>query len=296
MLSNRQNIKRATISTVCFLTAFVIAFLALFQIPEHLHPKPFGKRVGREILRDGLVPDSEAFQALIQFANLVHNQVTPTCSVVPYGVKGRQSYGRHDLCRRQYAAPCIAISFGIEQDYTFELDIRNRHGCTVFALDPTVNHRASLADGVYFLNWGAPSNTSAAWLGSQSGWVFVSPVNLAKLVAPEEIISILKMDCEGCEYKLYEYVARHDPWFFHRVDQFAVEVHLSRTLGMASDDDALAWGKLLVLLERAGHRLQNSVIDHCSPADEASGTLQIVRDIGYSTGFDLCHNYLFAKV
>jgi hypothetical protein len=45
---------------------------------------------------------------------------------------------------------------------------------------------------------------------------------------PRERILVLKMDCEGCEYSIYTSVMEHDPNFFQRVDQFALEVHLSR--------------------------------------------------------------------
>lgn len=51
----------------------------------------------------------------------------------------------------------------------------------------------------------------------------------------------------------------HDPLFFTRVDQFAIEVHLSKTIGASSDENVIMYGKLLALLHRSGHRLQHSV-------------------------------------
>ena len=144
------------------------------------------------------------------------------------------------------------------------------------------------------------------------------------------------MDCEGCEYKLFEDVMAHDPLFFTRVDQFAIEVHLSKTIGASSDENVIMYGKLLALLHRSGHRLQHSVrtsaiepsslpmrsiqlfvhslplilhspqyVLHCSYPDkppESYGVVPILSQTRYhrtSTAFGTdghCHNYLFARV
>lgn len=107
----------------------------------------------------------------------------------------------------------------------------------------------------------------------------------------------------GCEYKLYEHILQLEPNFSERVDQLAIEIHLSRDLGMANDEVALAWGKTLVLLERAGHNLQDVSIGGCSADDEASGTAQLMIETDYADREDQkpgnhghCHNYLFARV
>ena len=50
-------------------------------------------------------------------------------------------YGMRTLCNRSYSLGCTTISYGVEADYTFELDLAERTGCEGFALDPTVRHR-----------------------------------------------------------------------------------------------------------------------------------------------------------
>jgi hypothetical protein len=46
-----------------------------------------------------------------------------------------------------------------------------------------------------------------------------------------ERVTILKADCEGCEYSLARDVLEEDPDFFQHIDQFTVEVHYSRYAG-----------------------------------------------------------------
>mmetsp|Transcript_13577 Transcript_13577/g.59276 ORF Transcript_13577/g.59276 Transcript_13577/m.59276 type:complete len:311 (-) Transcript_13577:399-1331(-) len=248
------------------------------------------------------VSDSEAEKALQNMAAIIHHPLKPSCEVIPFGMDGGDNYGRHDICKREYSAPCIVLTYGVQQEYSFELGVRKKFGCVVFALDPTVNYQAQLDEGVYFLKWGAPSQATAEWLGPQDNWVNVAPVTLASLVAPNQHIPILKMDCEGCEYKLYEPIMKHDPKFFERVDQLAIEVHLSKALGMASRQDALEWGRTLVLLERAGHQLQDVSIGSCAAVDEKTGTADLMAEVGYANKENLdpgnrghCHNYLFAR-
>jgi hypothetical protein len=255
-------------------------------------------------LADSHVSDLQAKEALQRMAKIVREPVQSTCEVIPFGLDGSSTnYGRHDLCKREYTTPCSVLSYGIQQEYTFEIDVRKQLGCTVFALDPTVNYQAELAEGVYFMKWGAPSEASAEWLGPQGAWIHVSPVALSALVAPNQPIPILKMDCEGCEYRLYEPIMRYEPNFFERVDQLAIEIHLSKALGMSTNDAALEWGKTLVLLERAGHRLQDVSIGSCAAADETTGTADLMIETGYADKENLdpgnrghCHNYLFARV
>lgn len=242
------------------------------------------------------VSEKEALRELRRFGELIHgHRIEPTCKIVAFG---RNEYGRHDLCERSYAAPCVSITYGVQNEYTFELDMRERLGCTVFALDPTVNHKAELAEGVYFLKWAAVSKATASHVGDMSRWFQVSPTKLVRTIAPHgERVSVLKMDCEGCEHSLYDECMRDDKHFFKRVDQFAVEFHASKSLGMATTQDAIAWGKLLVLLRDSGHKLQTVSVVHCNQQDEATGTVNELLRSGYiRPGDGFCHNYLFARL
>jgi len=269
------------------------------------------------------VSDAEATRALKQIGKKIHGPnpdgyragggwvaPSPTCQLVPFGGRG---YGMHHICNRTaYILPCVTLTYGVQNEWTFESDVRRRIGCRVFALDPTVNHKAELEDGLFFLKWAAPSPAGIdpfAITGgdnSQSGWFFMPPPLLAKLVAPGNTpIPVLKMDCEGCEYALYDSVMQHDPSFFTRVDQFAVEVHLSKTIGATDRRRVLNYGRLLGLLHKSGHQLQHSLVAHCSEPDKLPESLGVVRlftATGYhrtSTEFGTdghCHNYLFARV
>ena len=171
------------------------------------------------------ITEAVAVRALERMGNKVHDgppdgmraggsyvQPSATCKLVPFG---RNDYGMHHICNRTYAQSCVTLTYGVQHEYTFELDVREKMGCRVFALDPTVNHKAELADGVHFLKWAAPSpggiDPCAITGGdnSQRGWFFMPPPLLAKLVAPAgKSIPLLKMDCEGCEYQV---TPRSDP-------------------------------------------------------------------------------------
>lgn len=264
----------------------------------------FGTCVLSHAMREGVflstlfsfdVSEKSALRELRRMGRLIHrNDASPTCKIIKFG---RNEYGRHDICERRYSSPCVSITYGVQNEYTFELDVRDRLGCRVFALDPTVNHKAELAEGVYFLKWAALSAAKASHIGDMSSWFHVSPTTLIRTLAPGTgRVSVLKMDCEGCEHSLYDECMRDDKYFFERVDQFAVEFHASKSLGMARSRDALAWGKLLVLLRDAGHKLQSVTIVHCGEEDENTGTVDELLATGYLLpGDGHCHNYLFAR-
>lgn len=265
--------------------------------------------------------DAVAMRALERMGKLIHQgngdggraggswvHPHPSCKLILFG---KTQYGQHHVCNRTYTQPCTTLTYGVNNEYSFELEVREKMGCRVFALDPTVNHKAELAPGVHFLKWAAPSPkgaTHVATYAETQGWFVMPPPQLARLVARGQRIPILKMDCEGCEYKIFDDVMRHDPRFFLRVDQVALEVHLSKTIGLATRENALSYGKLLALLHRSGHRLQHSFVLHCSRPDkppETSGVRQELWDTGYykgpaasnrNFGDGHCHNYLFARV
>lgn len=256
----------------------------------------------------------------------------------------RKNYGVHSLCRsglptqeqlqQQSKFSCTAISYGIEDSYDFELQYANRTGCRVFALDPTRAHKSMLtsnANGrwhgkedydrqVFFMHWGAPVKvshikckyyrncTETVHDGKpEPPWFLVGPARLAQLVAPSGRIALLKMDCEGCEYSVYEDVIKYEPRFFERVEQVVLEVHLPRQYA-PTDDDFLQYGKLLALMLRAGIRLQHREPAFCSgDPGQWSGITPLVSKSGYYrryTGLQdnakpriqkQCENLLFAR-
>jgi hypothetical protein len=125
--------------------------------------------------------------------------------------------------------------------------------------------------------------------------VVISPAAFTKTFAPGKHISVLKMDCEGCEYQLYDDTLSFDPEFFAKVDQFVVQVHLSR-LWLRSHAELLGYGRLVSLLFDYGFKLRYTRREHCNPKDEETGVLQDLIDIGYyKTGRGHCEKHLFSK-
>ena len=111
-----------------------------------------------------MINDGEALQALRHIGAIVsiraQVEASPDCRLRSYGGvdAGMQSdYGKHVLCERNYTRPCVALSYGVEADYSFELALAQRARCRVIALDPTVVHPSKLAPNVWFLSFAAPA-------------------------------------------------------------------------------------------------------------------------------------------
>ena len=231
--------------------------------------------------------------------------------VVALGTQGGK-FAIHHVCDTpRSSSKCIAISYGVGHSMHFELDVRDKFNCRVFALDPTINMTASPADYVHFIGMGAPSAYAAYkhYLGTEKSqtitdkWVTINPARLAQAVArrrdgEHQRIAVLKMDCEGCEYLVYREIMSTDARFFDRVDQFVVEVHLTRSLGLVSFDDAIALGQLYALLGKSNLTLRHASVDHCARSDEATGVIAAVQGASvdyFRDGEGMCQNLLFAR-
>lgn len=249
-------------------------------------------------LQDSSISVAQSLRALRRMGETIGNFSSRqyVCTPVVFG----SGWGAHEVCSQPVKPPCIAISYGIDRDYSFDLNVQERTGCTVFALDPTINHPAELAPSVYFLKWGAPllfaEVPSDGYRSAANDWVSVSPVKLAATLAPGKRIHILKMDCEGCEYALYREVVKTDPTFWGRVDQFVVEVHVGK-MWLKSKAELIEYGRLLDTLLSNGFHLHGLRVDHCSPQHEAFGLLPALLESGYHDGKrGYCENMLFAKL
>eukprot|EP00965_Chrysotila_dentata_P257989 6213061-Pleurochrysis_carterae.AAC.7 len=185
------------------------------------------------------VSDAEAMAALKSIGNVIQQKGFSKCNLMQFGSsggkKGGGGYGMHTICAWRPQRPCFALTYGIEQAYTFEVEYASWSGCDVVGLDPTVNHRAMLAPHVYFIKWAAPSvptglacrmtpSTSTHLPGTHTeriimkrncsdlyveapkpranDWIAVGPARLAQLLVPgPQPVPLIKMDCEGCEYE-----------------------------------------------------------------------------------------------
>jgi hypothetical protein len=116
-------------------------------------------------------------------------------------------------------------------------------------------------------------------------------------------VNFLKMDCEGCEYALARDVVREDPGFFNKVDQLAIEIHVSKRW-LEDEETLYHLGLLYELLKQAGLELQNFNLNGCSPKDEAAGCRPELEALDFPCGIDKlysstsgnsCHNALFTR-
>ena len=166
------------------------------------------------------------------------------CNLTLFGL----GFGEHYLCGNLFprAGRCRFISVGISNDWSFDTALSSL-SCSGLALDPTVNLPTILVPGVLFLKLGAYSH-------NHSGNIRFDTISMPRLRKwYGHPLSILKMDCEGCEYALAETIERDDPNFFRHVSQFSVELHLPSYF-MRSDDDVYRLGRLLRLIRQSGLR------------------------------------------
>jgi len=214
--------------------------------------------------------------------------VAPACPPVPAGSGG----GVHSICKTGVAGlarPCKVYSFGISNNWSFDTELGKL--CSVVALDPSVTHQSELAPNVHFLPVGARTLDPS----SDARWALLTTLPRLRRWLGDDRLAVLKMDCEGCEYALAEDILQEDPTFFDHVEQFAVEIHVSRVF-MTSPQHGLNLGRLFLLLERSGLQLIEALLGPCGPPHETSGCTAELVESGYPCGPNLmCQNLLFAR-
>lgn len=225
---------------------------------------------------------------------LTGKQKPEECNLSTFGDKG----GAKELCDfTTQPSSCNFISFGISSDYSFDVDLARKKKCKGFAADPTVVHPSRLIPLVTFHNIGAKMlHSNYQHSTSDTDWWITSVPSLRKFLNLHKI-NVLKMDCEGCEYSLARDIVLEEGIssdFFHRVDQFSLEVHMSKV--WVDDKETFYYlGLLYKLMDEAGLKLRQFSIDHCSPTDESVGCMPEFMAVGYPACPAVCHNYLFAK-
>jgi hypothetical protein len=173
-------------------------------------------------------------------------------------------------------------------DFSFDTDLAPKWGCHGFAADPTVTHPFKLHPNVTFHSFGAKVRAASAFQ------ILTSMPALRKWLGHSHV-TVLKMDCEGYEYSLGEDIALEDPSFFTHVDQFAVEIHVSKNW-LETQDALYSLGLLYYFLEEAGLKLQHAEILGCDPLKESIGCMDELTEMGDPCGLGKsCHNYLFAR-
>jgi len=137
------------------------------------------------------------------------------------------------LCQDYVEDPntCVVYSFGIRDIFENEL-LMGRHGCEVHAFDCTVDLAASLGENVHFHKWCLGKGSEELKLdGLLSGenhetMEFLSLPDIIKRLGHEETtLTVLKMDCEGCEWDALDTLLQEMPGFFWKINMLMLELH-----------------------------------------------------------------------
>lgn len=238
----------------------------------------------RTMSREAVLESIRSFGADIR---RVKDSGIPSCQTLRMG----GDYGGHRICDHR-PQQCTALSFGIQQDWSFDSDLVDLWNCTVFAADPSVTHPSNLYKGrVYFLQ--AAANTLE---DAPSHWHMTTSVPSLRRWLKLDTVPLLKMDCEGCEYSLASDVDAEEPDMWNKIQQFVVEIHVSK-LWISSFNHVHNLALLWTQLREAGLKLVNVEQGGCAPVDEEPGCPSelIESDFPcYSRG--MCINLLFARV
>mmetsp|Transcript_8360 Transcript_8360/g.12128 ORF Transcript_8360/g.12128 Transcript_8360/m.12128 type:complete len:339 (-) Transcript_8360:1615-2631(-) len=219
------------------------------------------------------------------------------CQIELFG----SEWGAHQLCHLETPpVNCTFLSFGISKDYSFDTQLADQWHCRGFAADPTVVHKSQLHDLVTFHNIAAKTLTlNKEARDSKRPW-WVASVPSVKRFLDVKHITVLKMDCEGCEFSIARDIVNEDPNFFQHVDQFTFEAHLNKNW-LDSKEALYYFALLFKLLHEAGLEIMGTNIGGCGSLDD-KGYIRELIEIGYPNhwgrrpvGRRSCHEYLFAR-
>ena len=194
----------------------------------------------------------------------------------------------HTICGPKPEGPCNFISFGINDDPSWDREMATQWGCRGYAGDPTVHHPSKLHEKVTFHNVGATVlQDNEERLNNKGGteeWWMTSFPKLRYFLGLEKI-DILKIDCEGCEVALSRDMLREDPEFLFKVDQISIETHVTKTW-MSTREHIYYFGLMFVLLEDAGFKIEWSSVFGCSKRHEVAGCMPELGKYGWPCGYD----------
>ena len=165
----------------------------------------------------------------------------PSCPVqLPVHSNGSEHGPWGLCCAIRFQASCVAASIGVGGEWTIE-DALSQIGCRVNAFDPTSNLRASHTAHAsshertrfHFLGLESPGEQDPPNRSSYGQLDRRHMANLSHLLAmattgrASDRVDVLKIDCEGCEWPLFRWLAARQPALLSRVRVLMVELHVT---------------------------------------------------------------------
>lgn len=170
----------------------------------------------------------------------------------------------HRLSHAISTRRCLVYGIGVATDWTFERSLAMQ-GCEVHLFDPTISHGDHpdpWLRSITFHEWGLYSAITHAFNGSKDaralryGLVRGTLLSLGairhRLGHADRTISVLKVDCEGCEWEALSIIPR-STW--DQVDQFVAELHMGTQHSFHSDTELSQATQLVEHLSSTGLRL-----------------------------------------
>lgn len=276
----------------------------------------------------------ESFPAVVKLSETIKNATckhegdawTKQCYFNTTGCKLSRVEEHKSICTNLIDKnQCQFMSYAITKDHSFDMNLENDYGCKGIALNPSISNpdipdelpgNATFhfpGSNVTFKKMGAP----VLMIGGKAGPNFkVQAPTETRKELKEDRISVLKMDCMGCEYALASTILKDDPKFFHKVDQFALRAHVDEHV-MSSQEHLHEYNRLLQLIDEAGLKLMDARFTSCGEDKEwkkfrppimgpARKSLFIqsrvhekclpeLTETGYECSLN-CQNFLFARL
>lgn len=127
---------------------------------------------------------------------------------------------------------CLVYSIGSNGDFSFERGIKNLFGCEIHTFDPTAGadrletwQEESKLAGSSFHNLGIWHEKTTLNLTGTMSSVDTFKNVVAKLGHNEQIIDVLKIDCEGCEFSVFTQIWEDLKNGLYSISQILIEVH-----------------------------------------------------------------------
>lgn len=177
---------------------------------------------------------------------------------------------------------CLVYSFGIYKSTEWETKVAKFFDCEVHAFDPTVNHpNTSLVTFHQLGLQGAGVNVSLSngieYSAKDPNLLLSLPEIMERLGHTGRKLSVLMMDCEGCEWGVLKQMVCDDG-ASSLVDQLVIEMHFQRSLGLATEADVLLASQAINCLRTDGWGIVAQAASGChiSDANYTRGVVELL--------------------